>query len=144
VKLPTLEEFRTRTIRKLEALEMERRKFVRFQTQENAYASLRGGYTKIGKICDISLNGLAFRYLAEKACDEPYNRVDIFLSGNGFHLPDVPCRIVCDEKECVYISPMITPYRCGLKFQGLNEKQENELEFFINNYTTGVSLPQDP
>lgn len=116
---------------------MERRKFTRFQVQDNAYAALRGNYTKVGKIYDISLNGLAFRYLAEKVFSENFNRVDIFLSNNGFHLSGVPCSVVCDERECTYISPTITPYRCGLKFEGLNEKQKNELEFFLDNYTKG-------
>jgi c-di-GMP-binding flagellar brake protein YcgR len=117
---------------------MERRKFTRFRTRDDAYAALRGNFTKVGKIYDISLNGLAFRYLAEKACSETYSYVDIFLSSNGFHLSDVPCTIVCDEKECIYDSLMITSYRLGLKFDGLDEEQENNLEFFINNHTTGV------
>lgn len=116
---------------------MERRKFTRFKVQNNAYAALRGNYTKVGKIYDISLNGLAFRYLSEKVFSETFNRVDIFLSDNGFHLSGLPCKVVCDEKEGVYISPMITPYRCALKFEGLNEEQKNKLEFFLNNHTTG-------
>ena len=114
---------------------MERRKFTRFRPQDDAYAALRGNYTKVGKIYDISLNGVAFRYLAEKVFSETFNRVDIFLTNNGFYLSGVPCTVVCDERECQYISPMITPYRCGLKFEGLNEKQQDKLEFFLNNYT---------
>ena len=117
---------------------MERRKFTRFRAQDDAFAALRGNFSKVGKLYDISLNGLAFRYLSEKIFNESYNRVDIFLSSNGFHLSDVPCRVVCEEKECDYISPMITAYRCGLKFEGLNEEHHNKLEFFINNYTTAV------
>jgi len=118
---------------------MERRKFTRFRAQDDAYAALRGNYTKVGKIHDISLNGLAFRYLAEKVCSETFNHVDIFLSGNGFHMSDVPCTVVCDEKECIlYDSAIITPYRCGLKFGEMNEEDENQLEFFINHYTTGI------
>jgi len=116
---------------------MERRKFTRFRAQDDAYAALRGNYTKVGKIYDISLDGLAFRYLAEKVFSETFTHVDIFMSNNGFHLSGVPCTVVCDEKECVYISPNIIPYRCGLKFEGLNEEQQNKLEFFLNNYTTG-------
>ena len=117
---------------------MERRKFTRYRTQDDAYAALRGTSTKVGKINDISLNGLAFKYLANKVCDETFNCVDIFLSGNGFHLSDVSCAVVCDEEDCVYDSHGITLYRCGLKFVGLNEEQGDKLEFFINNYTTGI------
>ena len=124
--------------RKRKQTTMERRKSIRFRAQDDAYAALRGNSFKVGKICDISLNGLAFKYLAEKVCDETFKRVDIFLSKNGFHLSGVPCTILFDEKECVYDSVMITQYRCGLKFEGLDEEQENQLEFFINNYTTGI------
>jgi c-di-GMP-binding flagellar brake protein YcgR len=117
---------------------MERRKFTRFRAQKNAYAALRGDDTKVGKIYDISLNGMAFRYLAEKACSETFSQVDIFLSDNGFHLSGVPCAIVCNEKECEYISAKIIPYRCGLKFEKMNEKQQHKLDFFLNNHTTGA------
>jgi hypothetical protein len=45
---------------------MERRKYTRFRTQGNAYAALRGNTSKVGKIYDISLNGVGFRYLADR------------------------------------------------------------------------------
>ena len=117
---------------------MERRKFTRFRTQDNAFAALRGDLTKIGKIYDISLNGLAFRYLAEQESEEKFTHVDIFLSGNGFHLPNVLCSIVYDVKEHTSSSLEISPYRCGLSFKPLKEEVRNKLEFFLNNYTTGV------
>ena len=121
-----------------EQIEMERRRFTRFKVKDDAYAALRGNYTKVGKICDISLNGLAFNYLAEKIYDETLNLVDIFLSKNEFHLSGVPCTVVCDKEECAYSSPVITQYRCCLKFERLNEEHSDKLEFFINNHTTGV------
>jgi hypothetical protein len=122
---------------------MERRKFTRYRTQDDAYAALRGNDTKVGKIYDISLNGLAFKCLAEKVCDNSFNRVEIFLSDNGFHLSDVPCAIVYDEKECKYDPHGIALFRCGLKFLELNKEQRIELEFFVNNYTTGILSSQD-
>ena len=70
---------------------MERRKFTRFLTQDDAFAALRGNLTKIGKIYDISLKGLAFRYLAEKISNETFTRVDILWirparpSGRCYH-----------------------------------------------------------
>ena len=117
---------------------MERRKFTRFRTQDNAFAALREDYTKVGKIYDISLNGLAFRYLAEQESEEAFTHVDIFLSDNGFHLPDVPCTMVYDVKESTPISNTISPYRCGLSFKPLEEDDQNKLEFFLNNYTSGI------
>ena len=99
--------------------DMKKRKFTRFRTQDNAYAALRGQQTKVGKIFDISLNGLAFRYLAQEKSTEVYNKADIFLSKNGFHLPDVSCTVVYDTEEFMDGSYEIRAYRCGLRFDPL-------------------------
>ena len=116
---------------------MEKRKYTRFQTQDNAFAAFHGDFIKVGKIYDISLNGLGFRYLAEKMSDEKFAHVDIFLSDNGFHLPGLPCTVIYDVKESTSSSNAISPYRCGLKFEPPKEEDQNKLEFFINKYTTG-------
>ena len=117
---------------------MERRRFTRFRTQDDAFAALRGNLTKVGKIYDISFNGLAFRYLAEKISNETFTHVDIFLSTNGFHLPDVPCTVVYDEKESKSNPNTISSFRCGLKFEPIKEDQQDKLEFFLDNFTTGI------
>jgi len=121
----------------MEINDMEKRKFTRFRAQDDAFAALQGNYNKVGKIYDISLNGLAFRYLAEKSSSETFTHVDIFLSENGFHLSGVPCTVIYDEKETISNSYVVSPYRCGLKFEPLKEEQQNKLEFFLNNHTTG-------
>lgn len=115
---------------------MERRKFTRFRPQDGAYAALRGDFTKVGKIYDISLNGLAFRYFAEKTQDENFFHVDIFLTNNGFHLAGVPCTIIYDVKEATFGLDGVLPYRCGMKFGSLIEEQENKLKYFLNNHAT--------
>jgi hypothetical protein len=117
---------------------MERRKFTRFRTQDDSFAALRGNFSKVGKIYNISLKGLAFRYLTEKISDEALTHVDIFLTNEGFHLAGVPCEIIYDVKEPTFSSKGVLPYRCGLKFKGINVEQEEKVEFFINNHTTGV------
>lgn len=117
---------------------MERRKFTRFLAQDGSFAALQGNLSKVGKIYDISLNGLAFRYLAEKISDETFTKVDIFLTNNGFHLAGIPCTIIYDVKESTFGLNEVSPYRCGLGFGRVDEEQQNKMEFFINNHTTGV------
>jgi hypothetical protein len=117
---------------------MERRRFSRFRTQDDAFAALRGNLTKVGKICDISYNGLAFRYLAEKISNETFTHVDIFLTDNGYHLADVPCKVVYDEMESESKPNMVLSFRCGLKFDPLEEDQQGKLEFFLDNFTNGI------
>jgi hypothetical protein len=116
---------------------MKERKYTRFETQDNAYAALRGQETKIGKISDISANGVAFRYLAEEKSTEEYGKADIFLSQNGFHLSDVPCSVVYDREESPDSSYGIKPYRCGLMFDQLEGESQERLDYFISHYTTG-------
>jgi hypothetical protein len=118
---------------------MERRKFTRFRVQDDAFAALRGNFSKVGKIYDISLNGMAFRYLDKNTAEEKYSQVDIFLTNNGFHLIGVPCTIIYDVEELKYFkNNEVVPHRCGVKFGSLKEEQQNNLEFFINNCSTGV------
>ena len=116
---------------------MERRKFTRFRTRNDAFAAPRGDFSKVGKIKDISLNGLAFRYLAENVCNEKFSRVDIFLSENGFHLSGVPCTVIYDEKTSTPDSQAVSAYRCGLNFETLKREQQVKLEFFLNTHTIG-------
>ena len=117
---------------------MERRKFTRFRVQDDAFAALRGNFTKIGKIYDICLKGLAFRYLAEKIPKETFTHADIFLTNNGFHLTGIPCKIVYEVKESTSGPNEVSPYRCGMEFGPLKEKQQGQLEFFLDNHTRGV------
>ena len=120
---------------------IERRKYVRFLAKDVSFAALRNGFKKVGKISDISIGGLGFSYLSEITEIDVaghISEVDIFLSGNGFHLSNVPCRIV-------YEAPGSTPNegffvrmsKCGLMFGELNGSQLEQLELFIENYTTG-------
>ena len=120
---------------------IERRKYVRFLAKDVSFAALRNGFKKVGKISDISIGGLGFSYLSEITEIDVaghISEVDIFLSGNGFHLSNVPCRIV-------YEAPGSTPdegflvrmFRCGLLYGELNGSQLEQLELFIENYTTG-------
>jgi len=91
----------------------------------------------VGKIQNISLNGLSFRYLAEQRSEEEFIQVDIFLTNNGFHLHGVPCTIIYNEKESTSNSLSMSAYRCGLKFEPLKGEQQVKLELFLNTHTRG-------
>lgn len=122
-----------------EYINMEKRKFTRFRVQDDAYAALQGNYTKVGRIYDISLKGMAFRYLAEETSNEKFAQVDIFLTNNDFHLIGIPCTIIYDVEESTFFNINgVLPYRCGMKFGSLKDEQQNSLEFFIDNYNTGA------
>jgi hypothetical protein len=118
---------------------IERRKYVRFLAKNNTFAALRNGFKKVGKIDDISINGLGFSFLSEITqvdSTDHHSQVDVFSSENRFYLSNVPCRIV-------YETPDYTPdegflvrmSRCGLQFGELTRSQLDKLNFFIKNHT---------
>ena len=113
---------------------MERREHIRLRAQDDAYAVLGGDFSKVGKVYDISLNGLAFTYLKDKVSNDTFTHVDIFLSDNGFYLSEVPCTIVYDANEPISDANAVSPYRCGLKFEPLKAEHEDKLAFFLNHH----------
>lgn len=119
----------------------ENRKYGRFIAQDNAFAALRAGFKKVGKINDISTNGLSFSYLsrpAETKESEDYLFVDIFLSGDKYHLSHVPCEMVYEIPDAGFLTIDNTAFfRCGLEFKQLNPRQIDQLNIFIENYTKG-------
>jgi len=121
---------------------IERRYYVRFLAKDNAFAALRDGFKKVGKINDVSINGLGFSYLSEIAEVDTaghFSKVDIFFSGNGFHLSNVPCRIVYEAPDSTPDEGfLVRMSSCGLQFGELTGSQLEQMELFIENYTTGI------
>jgi len=114
----------------------EKRKHLRFQAKDDAYASL--GYTKVGKLKDISISGLAFTYIeqTENSVQE-FSKVAIFTSDNKFYLPDLSCRLIYDfpvdeNNNIQYFKKAYRKKRCGVQFVATTETQLEKLKLFIN------------
>ncbi len=122
----------------------ERRKYIRFLAQENAFAALGTNFTRVGKLKEISIGGLAFEYIdSTKSSCQDFSRVAIFLSDNEFHLSKLPCRLICDREICVISdNPLIESpckiNKCVVQFTDITENQKEKLENFIENNTRGV------
>jgi hypothetical protein len=120
---------------------------MRFSAEDDAYAALGTHYTKVGKLLDISIGGLGFRYINKlEDCDQDSSIVTIFISNNRFYLSDLACRLIYDSPmQSNNSSPDFeTPFRinrCGLQFTVLTDYQMDKLNFFINHHTLGLKLP---
>jgi hypothetical protein len=99
-------------------MSIERRRYIRHLTKENAFAALRNESIIIGKINDISTDGLAFSFLSETIQPDSavhQTKVDIFDSKNGFHIHRVPCKIVYDIPDSSHNKGFFARMsRCGL------------------------------
>jgi hypothetical protein len=124
-------------------MDMEQRKYIRFSVQDYAFAALRNGFERVGKVNNISKNGLSFSYFIESlktGSDKDYFEVDIFLSEDRFHVEKVPCEIVYDIQDLKsdkYRS--VIKRRCGCTFGELSKRQSALLESFLEHYTTATS-----
>ena len=117
----------------------ERRRHERFQVEAGAWAVVRpfSGTNPKGQIIDISTGGLAFCYTAaEKELDDAFE-LDICFADRGFCLrrarfstaSDVPLADVPPGSQGLN--------RRGVAFQDLTAEQVSQLNYFIENHTTG-------
>ena len=113
---------------------VERRKHKRFQVLSGTFVALLPDYVKLGQIIDISMGGLAFRYMAGR---EPSRGLylDMFSSDKTFYLGKIPFETISDfETQDVPFSSLATR-RCGVQFGELTHIQTSQLEYFIQNHT---------
>jgi len=123
----------------------ERRKYTRFLADKDAYAALGVNFTRVGKLKDISIGGLAFEYIdCTENFVQDFSRVAIFHSHNEFHLPNLMCRLIYNlaistENEDPQFIRQYVNHRCAIQFGDITVRQREQLEFFINHYTCGAA-----
>ncbi len=111
---------------------------------KRAFAALGHDYTKIGKIKDIGLGGLAFEYFTGESGQTDVCEVDIFLADNVFQLYNIPCEIIYDsEVRSTYVnscySQRLSTKRCGLAFLNLSADETSRLKLFLQAYSAGLA-----
>jgi len=124
----------------------EKRKFIRYQTKEKVFAALGEQFSRVGKVKDISLGGLAFEYVNEQYPCNDLTRIDIFATGNGMHLRRLPCRKIYEmpaKSDHQHTEPShgMNIKRCGVEFGKLTKGDINQLKALIDTY--GLRYPEE-
>jgi hypothetical protein len=115
----------------------EHRKCKRLQAPKGVFVGVGPYNTKVGRLRDISMGGLAFRYIGT---DEPPNGsyLDIFLTDHDFYLGHVPFKVVSDfELSNKAPSSSTTMRRCCLRFRKLTNQQRAKLKEFLHSHAIG-------
>jgi hypothetical protein len=122
---------------------VDQRKHKRYQVPRNSYISLGSDDFVLGQIIDISMGGMAFRYMgSENLPDESH--LDIFLTENDLFLSKVPFKTVSDYEIpntvlCRTDDPIPSSCRMmrrsGLQFGALTADQQAQIERFIKGHT---------
>ena len=118
---------------------LERRKYKRFQVQDDAVAVLRPFVDMRGPIIDISRGGLAFRYITAKSSQDRSSKLDIMLPDLSFCLGSLPIKKICDfEVTSKLVFGNTKTRRCSVQFRNLTNEQMSQLDHFIENHSVAV------
>ncbi len=115
-----------------------KRKNPRFQIKEAAYALITNKHGIIGIINDVSIDGLAFQYVANGMELNGLLTMDIFRNSKDFSLKNASFKTASDfyiDSKLPFSTIIIR--RCGGRFADLTDNQISQLDRFILNYTIG-------
>ena len=117
--------------------DLERRENNRVEPKDIAFVALRPEFEKLGRVLDISLEGLCFRYISQgSSVDKDIKvEIDLFVNDNPSYLQNIPCETVYDTTigSGSTLTDGMGVRRCGLKFKDLSKNHMNSLEQFIEN-----------
>lgn len=126
-----------------------RRKFKRLKVREGAFAVLspQSASSKIGNIIDISRGGLAFYYVDSKENAETIqaDKMNIFVSGEGFQLEEIQFKVVSE-----IVMPKKIPFyavvtrRFGVAFDKISSRATSQIENFIRHHAMEEFVPDTP
>ena len=122
----------------------ERRKYIRFQAQDTAYAAVGAEFTHVGRLIDISIGGLSLEYLTDDNAQLKNPPVDIFVRKKNFHLSKLPCKIIYNMRidapgKTQTSTNGLIRKRCALEFESLSKTHKKQLEAFLKNHIVGVT-----
>ena len=125
----------------------EQRKHERYEVPEDSFVTLGPSNSILGQILDISMGGLAFRYINSQPngpTDELY--LDIYLTEGDLCMGRVPIKAVSDLETpdtvtCKADGPLPVSCRsmrrCGVEFGEMTHGQISQLASCIQNRTIG-------
>ena len=118
----------------------EKRKNVRLKAREGAFAVPEYDAGVPGQIIDISMGGLAFRYIANGKRTSESFLLDILISKDVFYLKKLPVVTVSDFYEMDEAIPfsVILMRRCGVRFAELTQSKVSQIEYFIRHHSLDI------
>jgi hypothetical protein len=126
----------------------DRRRYERYGVKEGAYAALSPDSAKMGQIIDISRGGLCFRYIAHVDQIEDAAETHVFVGDEGIYLEKMPNRVIEDVPVedgsfpgsiMLGAKTMRVMRQRRVCFGELTGNQAAQLEYFIQNRTTGLA-----
>jgi hypothetical protein len=105
---------------------------------EIAFAVFKSNPPKMGEIIEISRGGLSFSYIENEADLSDFKEMDILFVDEDFHLTQLQFKPV-DDTAIIDSNRIRTLQmkRQTVKFKDLSAMQKKQLEYVLENFTTG-------
>ena len=82
----------------------ERRQYARYRVRDGAVAVPRSSFANIGRIIDISSNGLAVRYIGKLNWLKEASQIDIMMIDDDYYISKLLAKIISDSEYTFYAS----------------------------------------
>jgi len=115
--------------------EPERRKRKRCKIKNAAYVILKPSDTGVGRLIDISIDGLTLDYITTQKPEIQPTELEIFVNNTPFRLYEIPCKTITDFATFEAHDGSLSKRRRGIQFGKLTPTQRAQIEYFIQNYT---------
>jgi len=107
----------------------------RQKVKNSAYVILKPSDTGVGRLIDISRDGLTLDYITSRKPEIQPTTLEIFVSSSPFRLYAIPCETISDFATFKALDGSLSKRRRGIQFGELTASQQAQLEYFIQNYT---------
>jgi hypothetical protein len=129
-------------------MKSELRSTKRYPTKEGAmgafFPAAPDDFLRVGRIIDISEEGLGLRYFADGRDTRPPTHMDIFGSCHPLiYIGNVPSEVVYDREVLKVPGSNLRVRRCGVRFGNLSKKQLSQLQHFMRNYVANAKWKRD-
>ena len=122
----------------------ERRRLQRYLTAGEAFAVIKNHEGKLGQVVDISLRGLAFKYIEDDKPAEGNVEIDIYISPKKLRIKDIEATIIGDhmiENDMAW--SVIRMRRMSVAFTNLTETQQTMIQGILARKAKDKRLEED-
>jgi hypothetical protein len=122
-----------------EEIQKEQRVHERFRVKEGVFAVIKKNNDPkmtVGQIIDISHGGMSLKYLADSEPIDGVNKLDIYYTGHGAQLKDIPFKVVTDFMlDSPFPFSSVYMRRGCLQFQDMSNDHIDQFIEFIGKFS---------